>query len=176
MPDYPIAKVASDSQGLDDMDSAAHGVLGGLTQDAGEQAGVILKSPDGKFHTSGPVTSAHDNFGLRIQMQKGWQLAGIYHTHPGEDELGQYFSPQDLQTAAALKVPSYVRFQKDGSVRKYVPGQTQTQQMAQVGNKFGMKVATGDAVPAPQQNAPNTGLLAAQTPVPLSGLLASVTN
>lgn len=147
----PVAGVATDAVGVTDLDGSAHGVLGTLTNDNhGEQAGVIMQAPDGKYYNTSPIASNHDHFGLRVQLQQGWKIAGVYHTHPGNDDLGQYFSPNDIAVAESLKVPSYVRFQKDGSVRKYVPGQTTTQTMNQAGNRFGMRVSRGDDVPLPQ--------------------------
>jgi hypothetical protein len=142
------------------LDSSAKSVLDTLTDDSrGEQAGVILQSPDGKYYSTTPIASAdHNHFGMRVQLQKGWKISGIYHTHPGNDDLGQYFSTNDLAVAESLKVPSYIRFQSDGSVRKYTPGQTKTRMMSVSSERFGMRVARGDNLPAPK--------LSANPPVP----------
>lgn len=152
----PVAAVSPDTQGVDSLDTAANGVLGKLTDDTQEHAGVIMQGPDGKYYNTDPIASQHDHFGMRVQLQHGWKIAGIYHTHPGDDDLGQYFSPNDLAVSESLKIPSYIRFQKDGSVRRYTPGQTKTQNMAHTGDKFGMRVAKGDDLPAPQVATNNT--------------------
>lgn len=143
------SQVDPKSEAFEDADASAHAVLSGLGDDSQEQAGVILVSPDGRYHYTTPTTShQHDNFEVRVALQKGWKIAGIYHTHPGKDDDGQVFSPQDLEMAAKLNVPSYIRFLKDGSIRKYIPGQTSTQNKPQ--GKFIRKVATGDTLPPPQ--------------------------
>jgi hypothetical protein len=143
----PVASVSKDTQGVDSLDAAANGVLGKLTdENVGEQAGVIVQGPDGKYYNTDPIASGHDHFGLRVALPKGYKIAGIYHNHLGDDDLGQYFSTNDLAVSESLKVPSYVRFQKDGSVRRYTPGQTKTQTMAHAGDRFGMRVAKGDDV------------------------------
>jgi proteasome lid subunit RPN8/RPN11 len=152
----PVAKVSPDTQGVDNLDTCANGVLGSLEKYNGEAAGVIMQGPDGKYYNTDPIDTPHDHFGMRVQLQKGWKIAGIYHTHPGQDELGQYFSTNDLAVSESLKVPSYIRFQKDGSVRRYTPGQTKTQNMAHAGDRFGMRVARGDDLsppPSTQQSA-----------------------
>jgi len=136
---------------FDDMDTTAHATFGTLPDmDGIEHAGVIYKRPDGKFCGSTPVTQhLRDDFALQARMKKGDSLAGIYHVHPGTDDAGQVFSPHDIEVANQLKVPSYVFFQKDNSVRKYVPGATATRIMQLPGSRTGAKVADGEKVPPP---------------------------
>jgi len=77
-------------------------------------------------------------------------LSAIYHTHPGSDVNGQYFSPNDIAIAKQLAVPSYVQFLKDGSVRSYTAGKTQTQSLSTDGSRFAMtRVAHGDPLILP---------------------------
>lgn len=119
-----------------------------------EQAAVIFRRPDGShvYSTVAPQV-LHDKFALRAQMPAGYKLSGIVHSHPGDDDDGQQFSSQDLDTATKLGVPSYVRFLRDNSIRKYVPGQTHTSFMGTGFNR--QKVAHGDpltAEPAPQSS------------------------
>jgi hypothetical protein len=151
----PVATVGQSTVGDSSIDDCIHAVMGKLTRDVGEQSGVIMQGPDGKYYNTDPISTNHDHFGMRVQIPHGWKIAGVYHTHPGDDDLGQYFSTNDLAVSESLKVPSYIRFQKDGSVRRYTPGQTKTQTMAHAGDRFGMRVAKGDDVPA-QQVAANT--------------------
>lgn len=145
----PVATVADGSPWHDDLDTAAHKAFGqSPDMQKAEQAGFMVAGPDGKYAFSNPVTqNDHDNFALRAQIKAGHKLAGIYHTHPGKDTDGQVFSPHDIEVANQLKVPSYVMFLKDGSVRKYVPGKTPTYHMNLRGSNG--TVADGDLVPAP---------------------------
>jgi hypothetical protein len=145
----PAASVADDAAWHDSLDTAAHKAFSqSPAMQKAEQAGFMVVGPDGKYAFSNSVTqNDHDNFALRAQIAKGHKLAGIYHTHPGKDTDGQVFSPHDIEVANQLKVPSYVLFLKDGSVRRYTPGKTPTYHM----NLFGSNgtVADGDSVPAP---------------------------
>lgn len=130
------------------IDSSAHTALQGVPTTFGEQAGILYSNADGQYSYSLPITTKdHDNFALRSQIPKGQKLAGIFHTHSGADDYAQYFSPRDIEVANQLKVPSYVLFQKDGSIRKYVPGQTPTHLMAYPGTHQQLKVSQGDALP-----------------------------
>lgn len=147
--------MAKDAAGYDDLPSAARAALRGIKAIDGEQAGAILKDPSGKYYATTPITSAqHDHFDFGVGVQKGWSLAGIYHTHPGNDDAGQYFSPDDLNVAHQLNVPSYIRFLKDDSIRSYTPGKTATSRMQYDGSPFGLKVARGDPVPDPPPQSP----------------------
>lgn len=177
---FPAVAPINNSPAFDSLDQAAHEV----SRDFGkqpkiEQSAALFQRPDGKFSYSAAVTNAdHDTFGMRVQLPKGTALAAIVHSHPGTDDLGQYFSTNDIDIANQLKVPSYIRFLRDDSIRKYVPGQTSTTNL----RGYGTHVATGDALNLPPANAtaqsavlanaPNTGLMA-QSPIPTGGLLAT---
>jgi uncharacterized protein DUF4329/JAB domain-containing protein similar to deubiquitination enzymes len=115
-----------------------------------EQSGVIFKNSEGQYAYSIPLTSARqDDFALRAQIQKGHSLAAIWHSHPGEDDLAGYFSPQDLAMADQLKLPSYIRFNKDGSVRRYTPGKSATTSVNRGTGKFDQaKVSRGEPITA----------------------------
>src|SRR5690348_12532991 len=97
----PTASVAAGAASYNDVTSAARAALKGIKGHEGqEHAGVILKDPNGKFYATDPIlSSAHDQFDLSVPLQKGWSIAGIYHTHPGNDQFGQYFSPNDINVA-----------------------------------------------------------------------------
>lgn len=154
----PLAQVPHGSKGMDNLAAAAKAALDGIQKvDGNEQAGVILKGPDGKYYPTAPVSNAQDTFSLRVQMEHGWNIAGIYHNHPGNDAAAQYFSPDDIQIAHKFGVPSYIRFAKDNSIRQYVPGKTQLQQMDDpAGSQFPIRSTRGDAfvVPPPTQATP----------------------
>ena len=163
------ANVGKDAKSYDSVQEAARATLRGIKgKDLQEHAGVILKDPSGKYYATDPTLSAeHDQFSLKVQLQNGWSVAGVYHTHPGQDEFGQYFSPNDINVANQLKVPSYIRFLKDDSIRSYTPGQTVTRRMDYPGSAFGVKVAKGDPVADPP--APPTSTAAIST-VPVNNI------
>jgi proteasome lid subunit RPN8/RPN11 len=166
----PAVAPIENGPAFDNLDQAAHEV----SRDFGklpkvEQSAALFQRPDGKFSYSAAVTNSdHDNFGMRVQLPKGTQLAAIVHSHPGHDDLGQYFSSNDIDIANQLKVPSYIRFLRDDSIRKYVPGQTSTQNL----RGYGTHVATGDALNLPPQNASAQGAMLANVTPPASGLMA----
>lgn len=117
-----------------------------LTKDS-EQAAVVIRRPDGTYgYSTVAPQQTHDSFALRAGIPKEYSLAGIVHSHPGTDAIAGVFSPQDLQVAESLKVPSFIRFNNDNSLRQYVPGTTKTQQTFIDGSKFGVKSALGDPV------------------------------
>jgi hypothetical protein len=134
---------------FESLDQAAHEV----SKDFGkqpdvEQSAALFKGPDGRYAYSAAVSNSdHDNFGMRVGLPKGVTLAGIVHSHPGSDDLGQYFSPGDLSVANQLKVPSYIRFLKDNSIRRYTPGQSSTSYL------LGSRVARGDSLNLPPPDA-----------------------
>lgn len=130
---------------------AAQAAFGRLTPGDLEQAGVIYQMPDGKYAYSIPTTqNQHDHFALKAATGDSQKLSAIYHTHPGNDVNGQYFSPNDIEIAKQLAVPSYVQFLKDGSVRSYTAGKTKTQSLSTDGNRFAMtRVAHGDPLVLP---------------------------
>lgn len=144
---FPIVTPIDQGPTFESLDQAAHEV----SKDFGkqpdiEQSAALFKRADGRYQYSPAVTNSdHDNFGMRVQMPQGTSLAGIVHSHPGSDALGQYFSPNDLSVANQLKVPSYIRFLKDDSIRKYTPGQTSTAYLPGLGSH----VSRGDALNLP---------------------------
>lgn len=146
----PIAHLDPTSPWLPDLDSAVNEAIkrSGKTAE-NEQSGIIVRGPDG-YAYSIPLTSArHDDFALRAQLAKGQSLAALWHSHPGNDNLAGYFSPHDLAMADQLKVPSYIRFNSDGSIRSYTPGKTKLQSVNTGTGRFDtQKVARGDPITA----------------------------
>ena len=127
-------------------DAAANAVSVDFAKYPNEQAAVVIKRPDGTFGYSTKVSQADEGFAMRALLPKGFSLAATVHSHPGTDDRGQVFSPDDLQTATQLGVPSFVRFAKDNSIRQYVPGQTKTQKTDLYGSS--VKTAVGDPTSA----------------------------
>jgi Domain of unknown function (DUF4329) len=129
MPQMQIVRPDTGSPGYDSVDAAADAVSKSFGSNPDrEEAAVVFQRPDGThvYSTVAPQDE-HDNFALRAQMPKGYKLSGIVHSHPGDDDNAQWFSPKDLETAHSLNVPSYVRYLKDSSIRRYTPGKTKTQ-------------------------------------------------
>lgn len=143
-------------------DAAADAVSKAFPQQKdAEQAAVLFQRPDGTYgYSTVAPQEDHDNFQLRAQIPKGHKLAGIVHSHPGQDSLGQVFSPKDLDVSDQLKVPSFIRFNNDNSIRKYVPGTTSTQRTSISGNAFGVRTAKGDAIAQEQANTSPDALVA----------------
>jgi hypothetical protein len=149
----------------------------GSTPDV-EQAAVILQRPDGSHVYSTLVQHSHDDFQLKASFPKGWKISGIVHSHPGQDDAAKYFSQDDVNVADQLKVPSYIRFNKDASIRKYVAGRTAVQNYRPVGGGSikGGHVSLGDPLDAPPPAAPQTDAAsdapaAVAPPAPTGGLL-----
>lgn len=138
---------------FDSLDEAAHALHGTIDKtnrgSTTEQAAVVLHMPNGKYQYSTVVPQVtRDTFALRVRLPHGASIAGIYHTHPGDDSLGQVFSPADLETAQRLNVPSYVTFLKDGSIRKFVPGVTKITTIGD-GTREWRRAAVGDPLTLP---------------------------
>lgn len=149
----PAAAVDANATWYDSMDEAVHAAYGSIGKDAkdSEYAGVIVQNKEGKFTASTPLASdMHDHFSLRAQIVDGQKLAGIYHTHLGDDANAKYFSSDDVHMADQLKLPSYIQTVSDGTVRRYTPGVTKT---TTVPNGYSMssnaRISPGDVVPAP---------------------------
>lgn len=139
-------------------DGAADAVSREYGKVPNERASVVIKRPDGTYGYSTSVDQADEAFALRALLAKGYSLAGIVHSHPGTDDRGQVFSTDDLTTANSLNVPSYIRFNKDNSIRQYVPNQTKTQKTTMSGDKFGVNTAMGDPI-IPEPSAASPGVV-----------------
>lgn len=151
---FPIVTPHEQSPLFDNLDQAAHSVCATFdTKSKVEQSAALFKQAGGKYVYSAPVTNEdHDNFGMRVQLPKGVTLAGVVHSHLGTDDLGQYFSPNDINIAHQLNIPSYICFARDNSVRRYTPGQTSTAYL----RGYGTHVAKGDALNLPSDPVPDT--------------------
>lgn len=148
----PLVSPDPNSPEFDSLDGAADAVSKGFGKASNsELAAVVFQRADGKYVHSNVIQSDHNNFALRAQIPPGGKLAAIAHSHPGSDDNGQLFSPQDIDVATRLNVPSYVRFLRDDSIRRFTPGKTATQRIQD--GHFKLTVARGDPVLAPDQKA-----------------------
>lgn len=146
----PTAALDPTSPWMDSADAAAQAAFARLQAGPQEQAGVLYRNANGKYAYSIPTTQKSEyDFALKASPQKGQSLAGIFHTHPGDDEFGHVFSENDIKTAQQLKLPSYVQFLKDGAIRSFTPGQTQTRSMPHPGSRVPYQVADGDVLNSP---------------------------
>lgn len=172
----PLASIPKGATGAGSIAAAAQAALTGIDHPNGnEQAGVILKGPDGKFYPTAPVSNGQDQFSLRLELQHGWSIAGIYHNHPGDNEGAQYFSPDDIRVANQFKVPSYILFAKDKAIRSYTPGQTQLSNFPDPnGSRFPLHVSRGDPLIIPQQQQASTAPIPAAPPVAPAAPVASI--
>lgn len=130
----------------DNLDKAADAVSQPPEKDPSlERSAAVYKMQDGSYRYSTVNTDGtRDQFAMRVAIPQGAKLAAIVHNHPGTDNDAGVFSPQDLQMADQLKVPSYIRFNSDNSLRSYTPGKTKT---TLTGTGLSRKkVAVGDAV------------------------------
>lgn len=87
-----------------------------------EWGGLIFSNDQGFFY-SDPTMSEKGVLQLRVGVPQGAKPAGIYHTHPRRAH-NEGFSPEDIQMAKALGVPSYIHEFRTGGQRAYTPGQT----------------------------------------------------
>jgi proteasome lid subunit RPN8/RPN11 len=125
----PAATLDPTSGAYDNLDSAAEEFYKNLGEHdpKTENAGVLYVDSSGKYRMSIPTVQHDEGFKLRIPATPEEKLAGIFHTHPGTDQTAQWFSPNDIDVAGQLKVPSYVYFENNHEMRKYVPGVTKTE-------------------------------------------------
>lgn len=169
---YPVATVAKNATGYvspTDAACAALNSVGDIKSSDDEHAGVVLKGPDGKYYHTGMMPAQEEHFGLTVQAGKGWSLAGIYHTHPYHDEMSQYFSPNDIDVANQLNVPSFIRFGQENAIRQFIPKKTPTFNASDDGDLAGaVNVSRGAHVdcPVPQVAPSSPVLMAANASAP----------
>ena len=141
----PIS-IDPNSPTFDDLDAAANAFAATFPNAGSETAGMLYKDATGKYRYSTTIPGTDEHFQLTAAVPKGAILAAILHSHPGKDALGQVFSPNDLQTADQLRLPSYVRFLDANELRVYRPGVTKTERMQMPDSRFMQTVARGDPV------------------------------
>lgn len=73
-----------------------------------ECAGAIYETRDGQYHVTEPTLSPNDrHFTIRVRMPKDAHIVALWHTHDVAPN-SELFSQDDINTANALNVPSYV--------------------------------------------------------------------
>jgi hypothetical protein len=143
----PLAVLDPTCQWTDSKDQAAVTALGNAAQasTSRETGGAIFQNAQGEYCYSIPVgANSANHFQLRAQSTPAQKVVGIYHTHPDVGSEGGSFSPDDVNVANQLKLPSYIRALKDGTVKRYEPGVTKTQSVGTFGSK-----SAGTLVPQP---------------------------
>ena len=148
--------VDPNSPAFSDTHAAARAIGNNFSDKGGEQAAAIIKGTDGQYRYTTSVPGTQDNFSMHVGLRQGESLAGIMHSHPGTDNDAKVFSPNDIDTANQLKVPSYVQFSgQNNAIRMYTPGVTKTRSVPSQGYQAGnMQVADGDPLPAPPKSMP----------------------
>lgn len=146
----PVAALDPTSPWMPDMDMAVAEALKRIAENPNaEQAGVIFQNPEGMYAYSIPLTMrSRDNFALNAQSSADRRLSGMWHIHPG-DHAGDdstLFSPNDVEVANKLGLPSYVQFQANGKLRRYTPKQTKTFTKRMPGSMQPVRVSLGDEV------------------------------
>lgn len=102
-------------------DLAAVAALNAIADAEKEHGGVLFKNADGLYGYSVPVPGSGHDFELRARFNpKLYSLAGIYHTHPPDDD-SHLFSPSDIDMAARLKLLSYIKVLSNGEIRRFDP-------------------------------------------------------
>lgn len=126
------------------LDDAAMDVLGRITEPTYEVGGGIWRDKQGFYSYSDPAGSrGTSEFAAEISFPKSATLAALYHTHPGDSKLSDYFSPHDVQLANRMGLTSYIKVIENDLIRRYSPGMpTQTQG---TGLRRG-KISMGDIV------------------------------
>jgi len=96
-------------------------------ESSNEWAGVIVQIKDKFFYTC-PVSSGEfSTFTVRAAFPKSAKLVAIYHSHPGTEYAGEYFSPDDVAVAKQLNLPSYIGVLTSHNIHRYIPSKDSTQ-------------------------------------------------
>jgi len=127
-----------------DMDRAAVTALASVPNSNDEYAGAIYRDAQGRYCYSTPVRGADDTFSFRVVLPTGTVLAGLYHTHLGDDGLAPLFSAGDVRQADRLGAASYILVRSRGIVLRYVPGRTGTMPIHRNGSLRTLTVSRGE--------------------------------
>ena len=110
---YPTVDLAAVAA-LNEASAASH--------NASEYGGVIYTAVDGTIHYTVPVALGSNGGKLVIRSMPGTTKLALFHNHP-ENTYSTYFSPEDIATAKATHLVSYIYCAADGSIRKLAPNQ-----------------------------------------------------
>ena len=109
---------------LDQAAVAAEQACEKISFDSGYEFGGVLLERDGKYYYTIASTSKDPtHFEIRAAFPSTYNLAGLYHSHPGTNADSRWFSPEDVRVAGVLRVPSYIGVQfENGAVRRFTTG------------------------------------------------------
>lgn len=90
-----------------------------------EYMSVVYQAPDGRYQFAEPQGGEHRaKADAKLTFPKGSKLLALVHNHPGMDvedgrgDRGQSkFSPEDVQQAKELGIPSYITYGADMTIR-----------------------------------------------------------
>lgn len=144
----PLAVLDPTCKWTTDKDQTAVSALNNIAATNREEGGAIFQNEKGEYCYSIPVGSGQaGKFTLRARSTPEQKLVGIYHTHPegGLDGQDQNFSSDDVEMADQLKMASYIKALKDGTIKKYEPGVTPTKRF-KGGGRLAQKVSDGNLI------------------------------
>lgn len=103
-------------------DQAAMAALRSIQEKHVETGGAVLFNPQAGHYAYTQPVGKNDtgHFSAAVQVPPGWQMAALFHTHPVGARSTE-FSPDDIDMARQLKVPSYILPLYDGKVRSFDP-------------------------------------------------------
>jgi hypothetical protein len=119
------ALAQGDTGTFDSVESAATAGLRSINDRSTEFGGGVLYNPQTKKYAyTVPTGDGNgEHFSARIQVPQGYQLQGLFHSHPtGADSTA--FSNDDINMANQLKMPSYILPYADNKIRRFDPGKT----------------------------------------------------
>lgn len=113
-----------------DLNLAALAALDAITDRSKEYAGLLLRRrSDGMYAYTVPAPGGEDTFRIAASFNPQlYEMAGIFHNHPGDDEYAPYFSRADIQTSRKLGLPSFI-VANDGKVRRFNPTDSESMQL-----------------------------------------------
>jgi hypothetical protein len=120
----PSALAAGEKGSYPSVEAAAIAGLRSIPKGGSNEVGggVLLNQQNGQYAFTQPVGQSNGyHFGAAVQVPQGWQLQGIYHTHPSGPS-STHFSSDDVNMANQLKVPSYILPADDDTIRRLDPG------------------------------------------------------
>jgi hypothetical protein len=156
----PVALLDGSCVWVPEKDAAALAGLAKFPDGDKEFAGAIYQNDKGEFCYSQPVPGTESNFAFRPDTSNGMRLAGLLHTHPGNDaKEAATFSADDVAVADRLGRDSYIRANRTGEVRAYRPGTTPVDAVRKGGSRAErLRTSPGEAVTRREQVAAATAL------------------
>lgn len=92
-----------------------------------EYGGIIVRTPNGKFGASRPMTEGHASDTEINEDNEAYEgsypIVGDYHTHPCINGfVPGVFSPTDLKSARSYRLSTYILDECTGDVHYWEPG------------------------------------------------------